>query len=75
MFKRRKGIRASDEERPGLGWLVVDDSAHLFLNPGPHPVCKAPIVADATTPRFVFGDPVCEGCDTYLREVYLVQVG
>jgi hypothetical protein len=54
-------------------WLLIDGLAHLFLNPGPHPVCDTP-VSDAKFVLLEQGDPVCPDCDAYLRDVWLPQV-
>lgn len=55
-------------------WLVVQGVAHLFLNPGPQPVCGAWAPADRY-PEFALGGPVCEECDSYYLEVLLPQAG
>lgn len=39
------------------------------------PVCGAATVPDARPMDVRAGDAVCPACDTYLREVYLVQTG
>lgn len=66
-------VAPSDVPEAG-GWYAVDGVGHLFLDPGPHAVCRR---ADPNIelPRMTHGDAVCPECDRYLHEEYLPHIG
>jgi hypothetical protein len=78
--RRLETERLGRHPRAG-SWYVVDDLGHLYLNwpgdepPPAKPVCGSPSVDGARQMDINAGDTVCLACDTYLHDVYLVQIG